>query len=433
MRASEMIDPPRWQLRIQEPAGEFRLVPLLGAVTIGRADEAGIRLRDRQVALEAAQFLPVSAEGSPFWLRVPASAPPVRMGDLSVREALVPPGVPLIVGETRLELQRIGVTPALPEFPTGTRPWKTTTRSGRDLLWESRRAANTPLSLYLEGETGTGKEVLASLIHHWSPRARGPFVPLHCGALPASLAESELFGHVKGSFTGAVAHRPGALLQAHGGTLFLDEVGDLPTDIQVKLLRFLENGEIRPVGADRTSRVDARILAATHHPLRQLVEEGRFRRDLYYRLASVTLYLPPLRDRPADIVLLARDFAQGLGRTLTPKALLRLEAHSWPGNVRELRHAVERASGLASSASPMLTEEAFSFLLSGENITRSPSLELGGAVLTLAEMERVLVLKALRLSHGNRAQAARILGIARSTLFEMLKRHGLRDPKPAAA
>src|SRR3954467_3600220 len=172
----------------------------------------------------------------------------------------------------------------------------------------ARKAAATPLSIYLAGETGTGKEVLAHLLHAWSQRAPGPFGPVHGGALPLSLAESELFGHVKGAFTGAVQSRPGALMQAHGGTLFLDEIGDLPLDIQVKLLRFLENGEIRPVGADRASRADVRIVCATHHPLHKLVEEGKFRRDLYYRLASVTIEIPSLRARPDDIHMLATKF-----------------------------------------------------------------------------------------------------------------------------
>jgi transcriptional regulator with PAS, ATPase and Fis domain len=218
-------------------------------------------------------------------------------------------------------------------------------------------------------------------------------------------------------------------MQAHNGTLFLDEVGDLPLDIQVKLLRFLENGEIRPVGADRPSRADVRLLCATHHPLKKLVEEGKFRRDLYYRLASVTIEIPSLRTRPDDIRMLAIRFASDLSRTLSERALLRLQAHRWPGNVRELRHAIERASGLAGPFVPVLDEECFEFLLTPENITETPGLELGAAILTLEEMERVMLLKALRLAYGNRAKAAKILGVARSTLFEMLKRHRIRGPK----
>jgi transcriptional regulator with PAS, ATPase and Fis domain len=305
----------------------------------------------------------------------------------------------------------------------------TCSENGRQALWTAKKAAATPLSLYLAGETGTGKEVLAHLIHAWSPRKSGPFVPIHCGALPISLAESELFGHVKGAFTGAVHHRPGALMQAHGGTLFLDEIGDLPLDIQVKLLRFLENGEIRPIGADRTSRADVRLVCATHHPLQKLVAEGKFRQDLFYRLASVTIDLPTLRSRPDDIEMLAVKFAHELERILSPRSLLRLQAHAWPGNVRELRHAIERASGLYDPFTSILGEDAFQFLLTPENIGQSPDLELGSSVLSLHEMERVVLLKALKLSRGNRAQAAKILGVARSTLFEMLKRHRIAGPR----
>jgi DNA-binding NtrC family response regulator len=222
----------------------------------------------------------------------------------------------------------------------------------------ARKAATTPLSIYLAGETGTGKDVLAHLVHAWSERASGPFVPLHCGALALSLVESELFGHVKGAFTGAIHQRPGALLQAHGGTLFLDEVADLPMDVQVKLLRFLENGEIRPVGSDHVSRSDVRLVCATHRPLAQLVDEGKFRRDLYYRLASVTIQIPTLRSRPDDIALLADRIAVDLKRRLSPMARARLKTHSWPGNVRELRHAVERACALAGPFTSILASRS---------------------------------------------------------------------------
>jgi transcriptional regulator with PAS, ATPase and Fis domain len=351
------------------------------------------------------------------------------LGDLSVREAQWPAGLPLRIGETRITMEEAQGQTALPHQPSSVRHWLTRSESGAQLLWMARKAASTPLSLYLAGETGTGKEVLAHLLHAWSERAAGPFVPLHCGALALSLAESELFGHVKGAFTGASHQRPGALMQAHNGTLFLDEVGDLPMDIQVKLLRFLEDGEIRPVGADRPSRADVRLICATHHPLEKLVKEGKFRQDLYYRLASITLTIPALRTRPHDIEFLAQKFCSELGRSLSPRAMLRLKVHSWPGNVRELRHAIERACGLAGSFSPILPEEAFDFLLTHESVTESPSLELGAPVLSLHEMERVLILKALKLTHGNRGAAAKILGVARSTLFEMLKRHRIMGPK----
>lgn len=425
----------KWQIRIQDPSGETRVYPAIGPITLGRGENA-LPLRDPTAPKEALRIWPTgvfpddSSTSSPFWMRVPENSPSALLGDLAVREAHIPSGVPIRIGETRVFVEPESVKSALPQFPNGVRPWLTRSESGRQLLWTAKKAAATPLSLYIAGETGTGKEVIAQLLHSWSERASGPFVPLHCGALAISLVESELFGHVKGAFTGAHHHRPGALMQAHGGTLFLDEVGDLPLDLQVKLLRFLENGEIRAVGADRPSRADVRLLCATHLPLQKLVEEGRFRRDLYYRLASVTLEIPTLRSRPEDIELLARQFAGELGRALSSRAVLRLKAHEWPGNVRELRHAIERASGLAGAFSHALDEDAFSFLVTPESAFSRPEMALG-PILTLKEMERAMLLRALKLAEGNRSEAARTLGIARSTLFEMLKRHKICGPRAA--
>jgi transcriptional regulator with PAS, ATPase and Fis domain len=278
------------------------------------------------------------------------------------------------------------------------------------------------MSIYIEGETGTGKEVLAHLIHAWSSRAAGPFVPLNCAALNLSIVESELFGHVKGAYTGAHHQRPGALMQAHNGTLFLDEVGDLPADIQVKLLRFLENGEIRPVGSDQLSRASVRIVCATHKSLKRLVESGRFRQDLYYRLASVTLSIPALRDRPEDVALLSRQFADEFGKILSPGALGRIRLHGWPGNVRQLRHALERACALSGDLTELITEEHLEFLTED---SMGDATE-GISSLNIQEMERHLLLKALKTAKGNRTQAAKLLGVARSTLFEMIKRHRVR-------
>ena len=373
---------------------------------------------------------PKSAKRSfQLWIDLATEVPPLRIGDLYAKSCELALHLEVQIGETRLTLKTSDAAPDLPRFPSGAPAWLTSCESGKKLLWMAKKAAPTPLSIYIGGETGTGKEVIAHLLHLWSDRASGPFVPINCGALPISLAESELFGHVKGAFTGASQPRPGALLQAHGGTVFLDEVGDLPLDIQVKLLRFLENGEIRQVGADRTSRTDARVICATHHSLKQLVEEGKFRRDLYYRLASITLEIPTLRSRPEDILLLSQKFAKDLGRALSPSALLRLQSHAWPGNVRELRHAIERASGLSGPFTSLLSEDAFEFLITPESIENAPEIELGSGLLTLDEMERVMLLKSLRLSNGNRSRAAQILGVARSTLFEMMKRHRVQGPK----
>lgn len=426
-----------YQIRIQDPSGETRTLKIPTDATelvLGNDRESHIPLRDPSLGFRVGRLVPHRNEqmkdrSSSLWICLDDSTPTAKLAGVRIKSSELPLRTPVRLGETLITLESRLPIQDLPSFPTSTRAWITASESGKKLLWLSKKAAATPLSVYLAGETGVGKEVLAHLIHAWSDRAAGPFVPIHCGALPVSLAESELFGHVKGAFTGATHHRPGAFLQAHNGTLFLDEIGDLPLDIQVKLLRFLENGEIRPVGADQTTRADVRILCATHHPLRKLVEEGKFRRDLYFRLASVTLEIPTLRSRPEDIELLATEFAQNLKKTLSAEALLRLKAYVWPGNVRELRHTIERACALAGAFDHHLSEEHFEFLISPETIEENPTLEFGSSVLKLHEMERLMLLKALRLTHGNRAQAAKVLGVARSTLFEMLKRYRIQGPK----
>ncbi|MBU6376216.1 MAG: sigma-54 dependent transcriptional regulator [Bdellovibrionales bacterium] len=413
---------------VQDPSGEIRTFRLSNEAWAGRSPDAPIPLRDPTVPPRVLSVL--RASETEVWVRAEPQGPSLEVGDLKLREACIPVGVAIRVGESELRLlEKATEVETLPSFPSGVRPWMTKSTVGRELLWMTRRSAKTPLSVYLAGETGSGKEVLAQLIHSWSERASGQFVPLNCAALSLSLVESELFGHVKGAFTGAHQARPGALLQAHNGTLFLDEVGDLPADIQVKLLRFLENGEIRAVGSDHVSHANVRVICATHKPLKKLVEEGKFRRDLYYRLASVTLEIPALRHRPEDIAYLAETFARQMGKSLSRAALLRLQGYSWPGNVRELRHALERACALSSEFSSILSEAAFDFLITPESIAVEPALEWGVPVLKLDEMERYLLIKALKISGGNRTEAAKILGIARSTLFEMLKRHRITGPR----
>lgn len=361
-----------------------------------------------------------------YWLLVNQDSPPARLGSVPVRQCLLPEGVPLNIGETTLTLIReLNSRFLRPPLPPRTQPWKTQTPQGLKLLWTAHKTAQSPLSIYLRGETGTGKEVMAKLIHAWSPRKEGPFVPLHCAALSQNLAESELFGHVKGSFTGASQNRTGALIQAHGGTLFLDEVGDLSGDIQVKLLRFLESGEIKAVGSDRLQHAEVRIVCATHKPLESLVAQGLFRKDLYYRIASVTLAMPPLRERVEDIELLTKDYAELFQRYITPSALRHLQSYDWPGNVRELRHAIERACALTPSSQKILDEGDFDFLLESSNSRDYFGDRANVPVLNLKQMERILLIKALRIAKGNREDTAKLLGIARSTLFEKLKNFGI--------
>ncbi len=430
-----------WELKIEDPSGETRIVPVLVQETknqidalnefeISRSPQSAIPIRDLTLPHQIG-FVSHDKKKGRFTIQFNPTVTSAKIGAFHVQHCELPQNVPISFGETRLTLLKKNEQVLLPMFPRNTKPWLTQSESGRRLLWTCKKAANTPLSVYIAGETGTGKEVIANLLHAWSTRARGPFIALNCGALQVSLAESELFGHIKGAFTGAIAPRSGALLQAHHGTLFLDEIGDLPLDIQVKLLRFLENGEIRPVGSDSVSKSDVRILCATHQPLRQLVEEGKFRRDLFYRLASISLEIPPLRNRPDDIDLLSHQFASDLGKSLSTAATLKLKSYGWPGNVRELRHAIERAVGFGGEFQTILSEDDFESLGANEGyqVAAAPESEFYSPVLRLDEVEKTMLLKALRLSQGNRALAARILGVARSTLFVMIKRHKIQGPK----
>jgi len=285
-------------------------------------------------------------------------------------------------------------------------------------------------TVLITGESGTGKEVVAQAIHRASPRAAAPFVAISCAAIPESLLESELFGLVRGAFTGALADKAGLFEQAGGGTLLLDEVGELPLPLQSKLLRVLQEGEIRRVGDQRTRRVDVRLLAATARDLEAEAAAGRFREDLYYRLNVVTIHLPPLAERRADIQPLARHFATRLagrlGRAvvLSDDTLAWLEAQRWPGNVRELEHAIERAAVLADHE---LLEPA-DFRKEPLPAPRSPE-EQGAGSGTLREAveaaERQAIVAALQAAGGNRRAAAKQLGVSLRTLFYKIDRYHL--------
>lgn len=268
-----------------------------------------------------------------------------------------------------------------------------------------------------------GKELLAHQAHAWSAQAGGPFVPLHCAAISPLIAESELFGHVRGAFTGAFQSRLGALQTARGGTLFLDEVAELSSDLQVKLLRFLENGEYRPIGSDRTEHSNARIVCATHRDLRTWVRAGKFREDLYFRLAGITIQIPPLRSRLPDIAAQAHRFALEHDFILGQGCVEFLQTYAWPGNSRELKRCIERAvflSGIPrreTNETAQLLPEDFDLGAGGELLPESETLNL-------LEMEKTWIYKALRAHQGNRERAAEALGIARSTLFQRLRTYG---------
>jgi DNA-binding NtrC family response regulator len=279
------------------------------------------------------------------------------------------------------------------------------------------RAAGSDLPILIQGESGTGKELVARAVHSSSPRAPFPFVAVNCAAVPEALIESELFGHERGAFTGAAERKPGLFEVAGQGVLFLDEIGELTPAVQARLLRVLESREFFRVGGTKLVRTNARVLSATHKNLHVEVEQGRFREDLYYRLDGIMLRLPPLRERPRDVPLLAKHFvAKGAVRkTLGGAALEALEAYSWPGNVRELRMVIERALILA----PLPEIQPADLRLSGPRRATSTETAMPGD-LTLAEMERSYIAAVLKKHGGHRAKAARALGIDPKTLYNKL-------------
>ncbi len=287
-----------------------------------------------------------------------------------------------------------------------------------------RRLAPSQVTMTLCGETGTGKDIFAHAVHEVSPRARAPFVVFDCGAVPPNLVESELFGHERGAFTGAHAEHAGAFERAQGGTLFLDEIGELPLDLQPRLLRALESRVIRGVGGSRERPIDMSIIAATNRDMPALVASRTFRQDLYFRLAAAVVHLPPLRDRLEDLPFLVEQLLADLGRPeirLLPKSLDALLAHVWPGNVRELKNVISCALAFVDGN---LLEPRHLRLNADEG--RPASLErlpLGGH--SLAVVEQVTILQTLALTRGNKVQAARQLGISPSTLYEKLKRYGV--------
>ena len=296
-----------------------------------------------------------------------------------------------------------------------------------DVYKQVAHAADSSAPVLIVGESGVGKELVARAIHSHSKRAREPFVGINCGAIADTLLESELFGHQRGSFTGAAADHKGVFEQAGGGTVLLDEIGDTTAALQVRLLRVLEEGEVRPVGGSRSLRIAARVIAATNVPLEQAVADGRFRQDLYYRLSVIVIRVPPLRERRADIPLLIGSFLEdackraGQKKVLSTEALDALMRHAWPGNVRELSNAIER---LVVSCRGSLIE-AFDLPDTVLAARPSPQEQPFSDLPTLDDLERRYLLHVLDAANGNRTRAAEILGVDRRTLYRMAERFGI--------
>jgi len=293
-----------------------------------------------------------------------------------------------------------------------------------------RRVGAAELPAMILGPTGSGKELVARALHEASPRRKKPLVPVQCGAIPAELIESELFGHLKGSFTGAHADRDGLIAAAEGGALFLDEVGETPPPMQVKLLRFLQEGVYRPVGAREAKRADVRILCATHRDLEAMIAAGSFREDLYYRLRGVVLRTPALDERREDIAMLAAHFLALAGKkrrlAFSQEALAWLAAQNWPGNVRELKSCVDCAAALAAPDSAMLTLEDLVFARGGGAVAAAPSAADETLPAAVEKLERRMIDAALRAEGRNNSAAARRLGLSRVGLLKMMTRLGLR-------
>ncbi len=305
----------------------------------------------------------------------------------------------------------------------------------RDVLELARRAAEKNSAVLILGESGTGKDLLARAIHFQSGRRSKPFIPINCGAIPENLIESEFFGHKKGAFTGADSNRRGCFEEVAGGTIFLDEIGEMPLDLQVKLLRVLEERKIRRIGENVERPVDFRILAATNRSLADMVKEGRFRQDLFYRLNVLTITIPPLRDRREDIIPLAENFLKNLQkemhssvRTFTPEALAMLQAYDYPGNVRELINILQRAVLLCDGdviGQQHLPEEirGSEFV---ETLFEPSSFDLKDEIRKAqVVVEQRLIRKALKQTEGNHKKAAELLGISRGSLYNKLQQYGI--------
>jgi two-component system, NtrC family, response regulator HydG len=295
-----------------------------------------------------------------------------------------------------------------------------------------RRTAPVDSTVLILGESGTGKELVAQALHHNSPRRKGPFVAVNCAAVPATLVESELFGHVRGAFTGATERRIGRFEQADGGTLFIDEIGDFELSLQAKLLRVIESLTVTPVGGHEDRKVDVRVLTATSRDIRKMVDAGTFREDLYYRLNVVSITLPPLRDRPEDVPILVEHFLREIStlkrtamKKVAPDVIRRFQAYRWPGNVRELRNTLESMMVLAEG--DILTELDLPDRISQVSHGSASRIDLPTG-LTMDELERLAISKALDASHGNRTHAAGRLGISVRTLQRKLRQYERESP-----
>ncbi|RKG85586.1 sigma 54-interacting transcriptional regulator [Corallococcus terminator] len=421
-------DAQRWQAaQVRVKQGTTETVHRLtgDSFTVGKDAGCDLVLQDRFIS---GKHLKVTRQDGVFHVVDLRSTNGTWLGPVRLFEAEVTLPTSLRVGEAELILETVPATKKEAQSFHGILGSDASVRQLTDLI---QRVAPSTAAVTILGESGTGKELVANALHACSPRSNRPLIPVNCAAISKELIESELFGHEKGAFTGSVGARKGAFEEADGGTLFLDEIGELPLDLQAKLLRALESGEIKRVGASRPMHVDVRVVAATNRDLLAASREGRFREDLYYRLCVVPLHLPPLRNRRGDVVGLAEHFVKAFaprGQTvrLTQPALDRLQQHAWPGNIRELRNVVHRALLLRKGPSIDAGDLSFDQEVNRETGITVPELPPGMTLEQMLEkLERQIIETALRRFNNNRERVARELGLARSTLFKRLKDWGM--------
>ncbi len=397
-------------------------------VTIGSQGDNHCVLNDPTVSRHHAA-IEETREG--YVLRDLGSTNGTSLSGILIKEAYLEYGSIIGLGNTQLQFvpleERV-------EIPPSQEPYFGDVFGGsvemKRIFTMLKKISPTDITLTIEGETGTGKELVARAIHFRSQRAKGPFVVIDCGSISKSLIESELFGHEKGAFTGATQARRGAFEMANGGTIFIDEIGELGLEMQPKLLRVLEQREVRKVGGNAVSKVDVRVIAATNRDLVSEVQRDRFREDLFYRISVVRIHLPPLREKGEDIPFLAQQFAREFSEqyggggdvAVSAEALEILKHYHWPGNVRELRNVITRAMAMGNGK--VLQPRDFIMPLPSEGRQRVPSLDsLIGK--TLEEIEKAAIMKTLKAHGGNKSVAARVLGIAYSTLYEKIKKYEL--------
>ena len=395
------------------------------AITLGRAN-ADFPLADRRVSALHAEL---RLEAGGFRLRDLGSTNGTHVGNLRVIEALVPAGTTILLGDSQIRFTPLDSSFELPLASTdrleGFVGGGVAMRRMYELI---ARYATTDATVLVTGETGAGKEVAAEAIHLRSKRKGKPFVVLDCGAIPAQLVEDQLFGHEAGAFTGAGGARPGVFEAAHGGTLFLDEIGELPIEVQPKLLRAVETKTIYRLGSTEARKCDVRIVAATNRDLAGEVNRDRFRADLYFRLAVARIHVPPLREHREDLDALIDHLAAKLGGAVTPEFREWARKHPWPGNVRELRAAIEQALALAKR--PELLVNLYASAAPSQSLDIDVSLPFKETKRKLLdELERRYITELLDAHGGNVSAAARAADLDRMTIYKMLRRAGLRDPE----